>query len=319
MLLDSLLNPAVLFFFLGFLAVMVKSDLDIPQPIPKLFSIYLIFSIGFKGGVELSTGYFGSEQFITLGFAIFMAFVVPLYSFLLLKRRIGIYNAGAIASTYGSISAVTFITASAYLTDQSIPFGGHMVAAMALMEFPAIIVGVFLIRMHEGHAKASELKNVVRESVTNGSVFLILGSLIIGILTGEVHGEGLQPFTDSIFKGILTLFLLDMGILAGKRIKGLKNSGAYLLLFSIGMPLFNAIIGVIACALFGISEGNGLLLVILLASASYIAVPAAMRVSVPEANPGIYVPMSLALTFPFNIIIGIPLYHSLLIWTNSIL
>jgi hypothetical protein len=248
-----------------------------------------------------------------------MAFLVPFYSFYLLKRRMGIYNAGAIASTYGSISAVTFITASAYLTDQSIQFGGHMVAAMALMEFPAIIVGVFLVRMYDGGATAPDFKNVIRESITNGSVFLILGSLIIGILTGETHSEGLEPFTDSIFKGILTLFLLDMGILAGKRIKGLKNSGAFLLLFSVGMPLFNALIGVCACVLFNVSEGNGLLLVILLASASYIAVPAAMRVSVPEANPGIYVPMSLALTFPFNIIIGIPLYHSLLIWANSMI
>ena len=228
-----------------------------------------------------------------------------------------IYDAGAIAATYGSISAVTFITATAFLRDLNVTYGGHMVAAMALMESPAIIVGVLLINVYRTDNKSENgYGSILKEALTNGSVVLILGSLFIGVLGGEKTAVALEPFTDDIFKGMLALFLLDMGILAGKRIRSLRQAGKFLIAFSLVIPLLNAAVGIGICHLFQINTGDSLLLVVLLASASYIAVPAAIRLTVPEANPGLYVPMSLAITFPFNIIIGIPVYYHIIEWLN---
>ncbi|MEM7107690.1 MAG: sodium-dependent bicarbonate transport family permease [Bacteroidota bacterium] len=317
--LQNLLNPAVLFFFLGLIVVFIKSDLDIPQPIPKFLSLYLLLSIGLKGGVELAHSGITENVLVTLGVAVLMAFLVPVYSFYVLKKKTSVYDAGAIAATYGSISAVTFITATAFLKDLEVVYGGHMVAAMALMESPAIIVGVLLINIYRNDNKngnSNNYKGILKEALTNGSVVLILGSLAIGLLGGEKAGTALAPFTDHIFKGMLTLFLLDMGILAGKRIKSLRLAGKFLIGFSILVPIFNAFLGIIICWALGISVGDSLLLVVLLASASYIAVPAAIRLTVPEANPGLYVPMSLAITFPFNIVIGIPVYYHIIQWLN---
>ncbi|MEC4882959.1 MAG: sodium-dependent bicarbonate transport family permease [Scytonema sp. PMC 1070.18] len=311
LILFNILNPPVLFFFLGMLAVLVKSDLEIPQPLPKLFSLYLLLAIGFKGGYELAESGMNLQIAMTLIAAIIMAIIVPIYTFFILRFKLDYYNAAAIAATYGSISAVTFITASSFLEKLHISYGGHMVAALALMESPAIIIGLILVRAfahkNEGNEEFS-WKEVMQEAFLNGSVFLLVGSLIVGILTGEKGWEKLQPFTQGIFYGALTFFLLDMGLVAARRIKDLSKTGSFLIGFSVFIPVLNAIVGILVAKVLGFGEGNGLLFAVLCASASYIAVPAAMRLTVPEANPSLYVSMALALTFPFNIIVGIPLY-----------
>ena len=316
LILFNILNPPVLFFFLGMLAVFCKSDLEIPPPLPKLFSLYLLLAIGFKGGYELSESGINTQIALTLMASIIMALVVPAYSFFILRLKLDAYNAAAIAATYGSISAVTFITASSFLEKLHIEYGGHMVAALALMESPAIIIGIVLVRVFapakEGENEAFSWGKVLHESFLNGSVFLLVGSLIIGLLTGDKGWEKLQPFTQGIFYGALTFFLLDMGLVAAKRIRELKKAGSFLSAFSVFIPVANAILGIIIGKVLGFGEGNTLLFTVLCASASYIAVPAAMRMTIPEANPSIYVSMALALTFPFNIIVGIPLYLELI-------
>lgn len=311
LILFNILNPPVLFFFMGMLAVFWKSDLEIPQPLPKLFSLYLLLSIGFKGGHELADSGINLQIALTLIAAIVMASIVPVYTFFILKLKLDNYNAAAIAATYGSISAVTFITASSFLEKLHISYGGHMVAALALMESPAIIVGLILVRVFAPKTedeKEFSWGKVMHEAFLNGSVFLLVGSVIVGLLTGDKGWEKLQPFTQGIFYGVLTFFLLDMGLIAAKRIKDLSKTGSFLIGFSVFIPIINAIIGILISKVLGMGEGNGLLFAVLCASASYIAVPAAMRLTVPEANPSLYVSMALALTFPFNIIVGIPLY-----------
>ena len=304
-------NPPILFFFMGMLAVFWKSDLEIPEPLPKLFSLYLLLSIGFKGGHELGDSGINLQIALTLIAAIIMASIVPVYTFFILKLKLDNYNAAAIAATYGSISAVTFITASSFLEKLHISYGGHMVAALALMESPAIIVGLILVRAFTPKTEDEQefsWGKVMHEAFLNGSVFLLVGSVIVGLLTGDKGWEKLQPFTQGIFYGVLTFFLLDMGLIAAKRIKDLSKTGSFLIGFSVFIPIINAIIGILISKVLGMGEGNGLLFAVLCASASYIAVPAAMRLTVPEANPSLYVSMALALTFPFNIIFGIPLY-----------
>jgi hypothetical protein len=300
------------------LAIFFKSDLEIPAPLPKLFSLYLLLAIGFKGGYELEESGINPQIVLTLLAAVFMASLVPVYSFFILKIKLDAYNAAAIAATYGSISAVTFITGQSFLKVLSINSDGYMVAALALMESPAIVVGIVLVRIF-GKSKEKESENsefswseVLREAFLNGSVFLLVGSVVIGILTGAKGWEKLQPFTQGIFYGTLSFFLLDMGMVAARRIKDLSKTGSFLIAFSIFMPVANAIIGIIIAKFIGISQGNALLFAVLCASASYIAVPAAMRMTVPEANPSLYVSMALALTFPFNIIVGIPLYMNII-------
>lgn len=315
LILSNILNPPVLFFFVGLAAVWLKSDLEIPQPLPKLFSLYLLFAIGFKGGHEIIESGVSLEIGFTLLAAMLMACIVPIYSFFILRIKLDVYNAAAIAATYGSISAVTFITASALLTKLDVSFGGHMVAALALMESPAIVIGIFLVRLFIDK-KESETETVeqiswvevLREACLNGSVFLLVSSLIIGLLTGDSGWLKIKLFADDLFYGILCFFLLDMGLIAARRINDLKQAGSFVIGFSVAMPLLNALIGIGIAKLLGLSVGNALLFAVLCASASYIAVPAAMRMSVPEANPSLYISMALALTFPFNIIIGIPVY-----------
>lgn len=307
---SNILSPPVLFFFLGMLAVFLKSDLEIPQPLPKLFSLYLLFAIGFKGGNELTKSGVSQEVVLTLLAAVMMACVVPLYTFFILKLKLDLYNAAAIAATYGSISAVTFITASSFLTELGIDFSGYMVAALALMESPAIIVGLLLVKIfaidkEDGDFSWSE---VLQEAFLNSSVFLLVGSLIIGAASGEKGWKVEEPFTQGIFYGVLTFFLLDMGLVAAGRIKDLGKTGSFLISFSILIPIVNAAIGILLAKAIGMPQGNALLFSVLCASASYIAVPAAMRMTLPEANPSLYVTTALALTFPFNIIVGIPLY-----------
>ncbi|MBW4441273.1 MAG: sodium-dependent bicarbonate transport family permease [Plectolyngbya sp. WJT66-NPBG17] len=309
---SNFLNPPVLFFFLGMLAVLVKSDLDIPAPIPKLFSLYLLLSIGFKGGVELARSGISQAVVITLAAAIAMSILVPIYTFFILRSRLDPYNSAAIAATYGSISAVTFITASSFLDQLQIPYDGYMVAALALMESPAIIIGLILVNVftdRSGESESIQWSEVLQEAFFNGSVFLLIGSVAIGFLTGEHGWQTLKPFTQDMFYGVLTFFLLDMGLVAAKRIKELQKSGAFLVSFGILIPVLNATIGIFLAKAIALSSGDALLFAVLCASASYIAVPAAMRLTVPEANPSFYISAALAVTFPFNILIGIPLYE----------
>ncbi|MBW4576619.1 MAG: sodium-dependent bicarbonate transport family permease [Aphanothece sp. CMT-3BRIN-NPC111] len=306
---SNILNPPILFFFLGMAAVFAKSDLEIPPPVPKLLSLYLLFAIGFKGGVELIKSGITQEVILTLIAAMLMASLVPIYTFFILKLKLDTYDAAAIAATYGSISAVTFITASAFLTELGIHFDGYMVAALALMESPAIIVGIILVNMFTTDEKREfSWSEVLKEAFLNSSVFLLVGSLFIGVLTGERGWHVLEPFTQGLFYGLLTFFLLDMGLVAAKRIKDLQKTGVFLILFAILIPVVNAAIGLVIAKFIGMPQGDALLFAVLCASASYIAVPAAMRLTVPEANPSLYVSTALAVTFPFNIIVGIPLY-----------
>lgn len=308
-LIDNLTNPALLFFFLGLLAVNVKSDLAIPQNSSKFISLYLLLSIGFKGGQELSHSTITDEVIWSLFFGVFLALIVPVYCYYILRIRLSVENAGAIASAYGSVSAVTFVTTISFLEISNIPFGGHMVAVMALMEAPSIIIGVLLISIYSKEKeKKTTMSDIVHHSLTNGSVLLILGSLVIGYLANDAQAEGIKPFTTDIFKGFLAVFLLDMGITSGKNLKALIRKGWFTLSFAIIIPIINGCIVAVASGLFVEEVGNRLLFSILAASASYIAVPAAMKLAAPKANPGLYLPLALGITFPFNITLGIPLY-----------
>ena len=318
LILQNLLSPPVLFFFLGVIAVLVGSDLEIPSPLPKLFSLYLLLAIGFKGGLELQHSGLGGQVLPTIAAAVGMSLLVPVYSFLLLKLRFDGFNAAAIAATYGSISAVTFITAEGFLETQKLPFDGFMVAALALMESPAIIVGLLLVKLaspqRRPDAKEMRWQELLREAFLNSSVLLLVGSLVIGLLVAAYSPASvvkMLPFSEQLFYGALSFFLLDMGIVAAQRIRDLREAGAFLVGFSILMPLFNSLVGVLISRGLGLEPGNALLFVVLCASASYIAVPAAMRMTVPEANPSLYISMALGVTFPFNIIVGIPLYMTL--------
>lgn len=309
LLIDNLTNPALLFFVLGVLAVQFKSDLAIPSNSSKFISLYLLFSIGFKGGQELAHSDFSMEIVWAMVFGVAVAALIPLYSFFILKKRMGVENAGAIAAAYGSVSAVTFVTAVSFLELQAIDFHGHMVAVMALMEAPAIIIGVILIRFFgENGSCNGKISYIVKHSFTNGSVFLIMGSLIIGLLASEKEAMGIKPFTTDIFKGFLAIFLLDMGIVSGKKLGDFLKSGWFTTVFALVIPLINGIVVAVLSGWITEDVGNRFMFAILAASASYIAVPAAMKMAVPKANPGIFIPMALAVTFPFNITLGMPIY-----------
>ncbi|UGS19950.1 sodium-dependent bicarbonate transport family permease [Flavobacterium cyclinae] len=309
LLLENLTNPALLYFILGILAVYLKSDLEIPQNSSKFISLYLLFAIGFKGGQELSHETITSEILWCMLFGISIAILIPLYTFFVLKRKLNIYDSGAIAAAYGSISAVTFVTAVSYLESHQISIHGYMVAIMALMESPAIIVGLVLITLFNKE-KASKFNKseILRHSFTNGSVLLILGSLIIGFLASDKQAEGIQPFTNDLFKGFLAIFLLDMGITSGKKLKSFFEHGWFPFVFALFIPLVNGTLFAWLSGFITEDISNRFIFSILAASASYIAVPAAMKITVPKANPGLFLPMALAVTFPVNITIGMPLY-----------
>ncbi len=314
LLIENLTNPALLFFVLGIIAVKLKSDLEIPPNSSKFISLYLLFSIGFKGGQELAHSHFSTEIIWTILFGMFLAFIIPFYTFFILKRKLSIENAGAIAAAYGSVSAVTFVTGIAFLESHKLTSDGHMVAVMALMEAPAIIVGVVLIRMFgNGTKSTTKISNLIGHSFTNGSVLLILGSLVIGFIANEKAAEGIKPFTNDLFKGFLAIFLLDMGIVSGRKLSDFFKNGWFTALFAILIPLINGCVVAYMSQFVTPEIGNRFMLAVLAASASYIAVPAAMKIAVPNANPSIYLPMALAVTFPFNITIGMPIYLTI-IW-----
>ncbi len=310
LLFDNLTNPALLFFFLGVIAVQLKSDLKIPENSSKFISLYLLLAIGFKGGQELSHSAFNMEIIWALLFGVFLAVAVPIYTYFILRKKFSIENDGAIAASYGSVSAVTFVTAIAFLEIEQIPFSGHMVAVMALMEAPSIMVGLLLIMIFKGNKGKSDipLKTALRHALFNGSVLLIIGSLTIGFLASDAQAEGIKPFTTDIFKGFLAVFLLDMGITSGKKLSEFLKKGPFALVFAIIIPIINGALVAVASGAFISHTGNRLLFTILAASASYIAVPAAMKIAVPKASPSLYIPMALAITFPFNITLGMPLY-----------
>ncbi|WP_396175724.1 sodium-dependent bicarbonate transport family permease [Flavobacterium sp.] len=314
LLLDNLTNPALLFFLLGIIAVQLKSDLEIPPNSSKFISLYLLFSIGFKGGQELAHSHFNLEIIWSALFGILIAVVIPFYSFFILKRKFSFENAGAIAAAYGSVSAVTFVTAVSFLEIQKYTFSGHMVAIMALMEAPAIIVAVILMRLYnKKETNSTNLSSVIKHSLTNGSVLLILGSLIIGFLASDQQAMGIKPFTTDIFKGFLAIFLLDMGVVSGKKLDVFFKSGWFPVLFALIIPLLNGASIAYLSQLVTSNVGNRFMFSILAASASYIAVPAAMKIVAPKANPGLFLPMALAITFPFNITFGMPIYLSIIL------
>ncbi len=309
LLIENLTNPALLFFVLGIIAVYLKSDLEIPPNSSKFISLYLLFAIGFKGGQELSHEEFTSEILWSMCFGMSISIIIPLYTFFILKGRLSVFDAGAIAAAYGSVSAVTFVTAVSYLESQQMNLHGHMVAIMALMESPAIIMGLVLISIfNKDDSEKITKRTAIRHSFTNGSVLLILGSLIIGYLANAKQAEGIKPFTNDLFKGFLAIFLLDMGITSGRKLKAFFSFGWFPFIFAILIPLFNGVVIAYVSGFVTQDITNRFIFAILAASASYIAVPAAMKISVPKANPGLFLPMALAVTFPINITIGMPLY-----------
>lgn len=348
LLLANLTNPTLLFFLLGICAVWVKSDLEIPPSSSKFISLYLLFAIGFKGGQELAHSHFSAEIIYSLLFGIALAALIPAYVFFILRRRMSISDAGAVAAAYGSVSAVTFVAAAGFLEASQISFAGYMVAVMALMESPAIIVGVMLMMRYEveetevkaievaeteveaTRVKETEVEATAREAIqenpanerrslseilhhsfTNGSVLLILGSLIIGLIADTKQAEGIKPFTTDIFKGFLAIFLLDMGMVTARRFAAFRKYGRFVTLFGMLIPLLNGSVVAVMSRFVTAQTGNRFIFAILAASASYIAVPAAMRLAAPKSDPGLYVPMALGVTFPFNITIGMPIYFAL--------
>jgi len=312
-LISNLTNPTLLFFVMGIVATLVKSDLEIPPTTVKFISLYLLFAIGFKGGQELSHGGFTTEILLSLILGVVIASLIPIYTFFVLKRKMSVSDAAAVAATYGSVSAVTFVAATSFLEAQGVAFGGHMVAVMALMESPAIIVGVILMMRYDPDhdSQSADLKSIVKHSFTNGSVLMILGSLIIGIVADTKQAEGIKPFTTDIFKGFLAIFLLEMGMVTAKRFGAFRKYGWFVTAFAILAPIVNGAAVAVISGLVTQDVGNRLMFAVLAASASYIAVPAAMRLAAPKADPGLYIPMALGVTFPFNITFGMPIYFAI--------
>ncbi len=333
-LLGNLLDPTILFFFFGLFAVLVKSNLEIPPAIAKFLSLYLLMAIGFKGGVAVNISGFGPEVLYALSAALLMAALVPLYSYFILRqnKKVSAFDAAAIAGTYGSVSAVTFIVASSFLSRHGIEPSGYMTAAMVIMESPAIIMAVLLatmIRLREkrlsGNAAVAGATNgsvlpmgkVLHEAFTDGAQLLLLGSMLIGYLVGTEGAALMKPFIGDIFRGMLAFFLLEMGLVVGRRLPEMRKAGVFLVGFGLLMPMVNATLAILLAKLFGLSVGDTFLLAVLAASASYIVVPAVVRYAIPEANPSLYLTMALAVTFPFNLVVGIPLYFEMINYLGS--
>jgi len=309
---ETLVTPIVLSFVLGLFAALVRSDLSIPEAVAKGMSLYLLFAIGFKGGVSLADHGIDLTLGLTLLTGIILSAAIPLIAYVILRALSGLsaLDAAAVAGHYGSISIVTFVAASSVLESRGIPYDGYMVAVAAAMEAPAILSALWLVTRSKGGGKMEP--GLWREIMLNGSIVLLIGAFFIGMITGEEGLTEIAPLVIAPFKGVLCLFLLDMGIIAGRGLRkgrGVLDAGA--LAFGIIMPLLGSLLGLGAAVLLGLPLGSALLLMVLSASASYIAVPAAMRVALPEANPSIYLTLSLGVTFPFNLVIGIPLYLAL--------
>ena len=325
---QNLLDPAILFFIFGVLAGTVKSNLEIPPAISRFLSLYLLMALGLKGGFALSHSGLTATVGLSLGCAVALAVVIPWLGFWFLRRFTSDFNALAVAATYGSVSAVTFVTAVQFLETRDIPHGGHMAAAMALMESPAIIMAVVMagsLRLKaaadltppkSGDAVAVSppagpgrtIGKVLHESFTDGAQLLLLGAMAIGLLTGESGQAAMQPFSGDLFKGMLSFFLLDMGLMAARNLPQIRGNSPVLIAYAIAGPIVHASLALGLAYLFQLPVGDGILLMVLAASASYIAVPAVLRYALPEASPSLYFGLSLGITFPLNLIVGIPFY-----------
>ncbi len=308
----NLLDPAILFFLFGIFAGLIRSNLSIPEPLTKFLSLYLLMGLGLKGGFALSKSGFDYEIVVTLLLAIFLAVLIPVIGYNLLKKIIGRYDAAAVAATYGSVSAVTFITATQFLDNNQTEYGGHMAAAMALMESPAIIIAIFFgnrASMYDRKKQSAiPTTSLIKESLKDGAQLLLIGAMVVGFISGASGETMMAPFSIDLFKGMLAFFLLDMGLQVARNLQSILNKSVLLILYSIVAPPVHAMLAFVLAKFFEISLGDTILLMILAASASYIAVPAALKYSIPKADPAVYFGMSLGLTFPINIMIGIPLY-----------
>ncbi len=312
---DKFLDPAILFFVFGVFAGFVRSNLEIPVPIARFLSLYLLMALGLKGGFALEKSGFTPEIITTLGLAVVLAVVIPIVGYNVLRRYMPQLDSAAVAATYGSVSAVTFITATQSLDHFDIAYGGHMAAAMALMESPAIILAVVLANRARATAIQSTaqtpMSKVLHESFTDGAQLLLLGSMAVGFFSGAAGETLMAPFSIDLFKGMLAFFLLDMGLMAARQMSGLRDRSRVTILYALLAPFVHACLALGLAVLAGIPRGDTVLLMVLAASASYIAVPAVLRHSLPEVNPAVYMGMSLGITFPLNIIVGIPLYTAM--------
>lgn len=328
---NALRDPALLFFVLGLAAGLLRSNLEIPAPLSRFLSLYLLMALGLKGGFALAATGLSPSVAAALGCAVLLAVAVPLLDWQWLRRVLPPFDALAVAGTYGSVSAVTFVTASHVLEAQGQPAGGHMAAALALMETPALVLAVVMAQWARrvavlpvgGGAAAlagpgtplpagsGALGPVLREALTEGGTVLLLGALLVGLVSGADGAVALKPFTGDLFKGLLAFFLLDMGLLTARQLPGLRGLPRALFGYALVAPLLHALLALALARVAGLGVSDGTLLAVLAASASYIAVPAVLRHAVPEARPAVYIGLSLGLTFPFNLLVGIPLYQAL--------
>lgn len=315
---ETLLSPVILFFVLGAAAAFARSDLSIPEAVGKGLALYLMAAIGLKGGVQVSEAGFSTEMLAAAAAGLVLSVLIPLPVFLALKKfgRLNTVNAAAVAAHYGSVSVVTFVTGLEVLNNAALPPAGYLVAVLAIMETPAIVVGLLLARGGTtGDARPKG--ELLRETLLNGSVVLLLGSFVIGLVAGSDGFEPIAPVFETAFRGVLCLFLLDMGLVAARRLMESRSLTFRLGLLGVTFPVINGTVGVLVGAMTGLDAGTTAGLGILAASASYIAVPAAMRLALPEADAGLYLSMSLGVTFPFNIVVGIPLFTFLAQWIIS--
>jgi len=308
----NLLSPAVLFFGLGLIAALTKSDLKFPEPLYVGLTIYLLVAIGFKGGVAVAAAGIAKVWLPALA-AMVLGALIPLWTYPVLRfgGKMSAVDSAAIAAHYGSVSAVTFIAATNYLKAINQPFESYATAFLAVMESPAILVGVVLGKLatkKAGQSSGASLKTALHEAIFGRSIFLLVGALVVGALCGEAGMAKVEPFFVTPFQGVLALFLLEMGLVAGRRLTDLRKVGPFLLAFGVIVPVINGVLGVWLGQLTGLELGGATLLGVLAASASYIAAPAAIRMSLPDANPTYYLTSALAITFPFNITLGIPIY-----------
>ena len=327
---NMLLDPAILFFLLGIVAGLLKSRLEVPPALSRFLSLYLLMALGLKGGFALAKSGFTADVLATLACAMVLAVLIPTLGWFVLKRLLPPFDALGVAATYGSVSAVTFVTAAHVLEQQGTPAGGHLAAAMALMESPAILFAVALagaVRARTASALAiagaqrggtavlqpprPPLAGFAKEALTDGGTVLLLGALLVGLASGEAGARSMQPFTVDLFKGLLAFFLLDMGLLTAKHLDSLRRMPIGLVVYGLLGPVVHAVMALLLARVLGLPLPDATLLAVLAASASYIAVPAVLRTAVPEATPGLYFGLSLGLTFPFNLLIGIPLYQYL--------
>jgi hypothetical protein len=327
---QNLIDPAILFFLLGVLAGAIKSNLEIPPQISRFLSLYLLMALGLKGGFALAHSGFTPQVLSGLGCALGLALAIPLAGYWLLRKVLSGYDAAAVAATYGSVSAVTFITATQFLEVHHIQYGGHMAAAMALMESPAIVMAVLFANalrktsLSEGPAlnhggtsavaappdnlRGASLGKILHESLTDGAQLLLLGAMVVGLITGDAGKAAMKPFSGDLFKGMLAFFLLDMGLMAARNAPQIKGKSPWIIGYAVLAPIMHSVVALGLAKTFGLSHGDGGLLMVLAASASYIAVPAVVRYAIPEASPSLYFGLSLGITFPLNIVVGIPAY-----------